>query len=309
MTAQGISLTPLLTKFQKPDIIKPRNNIEVLYKMAIVLGIDIGGTTTKIVGFDGNKLITPLFVRANDPVASAYGAFGKFTCENNIDIKDINQVMITGVGSAFVGTSMFGLSTTHASEFDAVGKGGLYLSKLDEAIVVSLGTGTAIIHAKENEITYMGGTGVGGGTVIGLSKKMLGVSNIDNIVELAKEGSLENIDLRISDMTSKDIIPTLPRKTTAANFGKLSDVATNGDIALGVLNMVYESIGMLAVFASRHKEVDKIVLTGNLSILPPALEVFDNLSSMFKVNFIVPDLANYATAIGAALMYNDPPTK
>ena len=130
---------------------------------------------------------------------------------------------------------------------------------------------------------------------------MLGVSNIDNIVELANEGSLDNIDLRISDMTSKDIIPTLPRKTTAANFGKLSDVATNGDIALGILNMVYESIGMLAVFASRHKNVSKVVLTGNLSILPQAEEVFESLSNMFKVDFTVPELANYATAIGAAL--------
>ena len=217
--------------------------------------------------------------------------------------------MITGVGSAFVGESMFGLPTTHVSEFEAVGKGGLYLSELDEAIVVSLGTGTAIIHAKKDEIVYMGGTGVGGGTLIGLSKKMLGVSNIDNIVELANEGSLDNIDLRISDMTSKDIIPTLPRKTTAANFGKLSDVATNGDIALGILNMVYESIGMLAVFASRHKNVGKVVLTGNLSILPQAEEVFESLSSMFKVDFTVPSLANFATAIGAALTCISPTSK
>ena len=277
--------------------------------MGIVLGIDVGGTTTKIVGFEDGKMITPLFVRANDPVASAYGAFGKFTCENKIDIKDITRVMITGVGSAFVGESMFGLPTTHVSEFEAVGKGGLYLSELDEAIVVSLGTGTAIIHAKSGEITYMGGTGVGGGTLIGLSKKMLGVSNIDNIVELANEGSLDNIDLRISDMTSKDIIPTLPRKTTAANFGKLSDVATNGDIALGILNMVYESIGMLAVFASRHKNTGKVVLTGNVSILPQAEEVFESLSSMFKVDFTVPNLANFATAIGAALTCITPTSK
>lgn len=270
--------------------------------MSIILGIDIGGTTTKIVGLEQGKMISPIIVRATDPVASAYGAFGKFTSQNNISINSIERVVITGVGSPFVNVAMFSLETMHVSEFEAVGKGGLYLSGLDEAIVVSLGTGTAIIHATKNDINYMGGTGVGGGTLIGLSKQMLGVSNIDNIVELASEGSLDHIDLRLSDMSSKDIIPTLPGKTTASNFGKLSDVATGSDIALGILNMVYESIGMLSIFASRHKNVDDIVLTGNLSVLPQAPEIFDSLNSMFGVKFTIPESANFATAIGAALL-------
>ena len=48
-----------------------------------VLGIDVGGSTTKIVGFrkekEGLSLIPPQFVRAADPITSIYGAFGKFT--------------------------------------------------------------------------------------------------------------------------------------------------------------------------------------------------------------------------------------
>ena len=44
-----------------------------------VIGIDVGGTTTKIVGFrkgeDGSReLIAPQFVRATDPLTSIYGA-------------------------------------------------------------------------------------------------------------------------------------------------------------------------------------------------------------------------------------------
>ena len=51
-----------------------------------VIGIDVGGTTTKIVGFRQKKngkqeLIAPQFVRATDPLTSIYGAFGKFTSE------------------------------------------------------------------------------------------------------------------------------------------------------------------------------------------------------------------------------------
>ena len=50
--------------------------------MGVVVGIDIGGSTTKIVGFDEKKnLIHPMFVTADDPITSIYGAFGKFTDE------------------------------------------------------------------------------------------------------------------------------------------------------------------------------------------------------------------------------------
>ena len=50
--------------------------------MGIIIGIDVGGSTTKIVGFDRNgNMITPMTVKANDPVASSYGAFGKFTAD------------------------------------------------------------------------------------------------------------------------------------------------------------------------------------------------------------------------------------
>ena len=59
--------------------------------MSSIIGIDVGGSTTKIVGFDENgKLIPPMLVKANDPITSAYGAFGKFTSENDIGIDEIN---------------------------------------------------------------------------------------------------------------------------------------------------------------------------------------------------------------------------
>ena len=63
--------------------------------MRTVIGIDIGGSTTKIVGIrtDGEniELIEPIFVRATDAITSVYGAFGKFTAENNIMLEDIEK--------------------------------------------------------------------------------------------------------------------------------------------------------------------------------------------------------------------------
>ena len=164
--------------------------------MSVIIGIDVGGSTTKIVGLkteaDNISLIEPQLVRANDPITATYGAFGKFTDENGLDIKDINRVMMTGVGSSYVKHNLYGLNCQRVAEFDSIGRGGLYLSGLDEAIVASLGTGTALIYAhKENgevKTEYLGGTGVGGGTLIGLSRKMLGVDTIEHIEQLCEGG-------------------------------------------------------------------------------------------------------------------------
>ena len=70
--------------------------------MKTIIGIDVGGSTTKIVGFRDNEMIAPQFVKATDPVTSLYGAFGKFTVENGIELSDIEKIQLTGVGSSYV---------------------------------------------------------------------------------------------------------------------------------------------------------------------------------------------------------------
>ncbi|MBQ8862384.1 MAG: pantothenate kinase [Clostridia bacterium] len=274
--------------------------------MKVIIGIDVGGSTTKIVGFRGDEVLGSTFVHATDPITSLYGAFGKFTVEHEIALDDIEKVIVTGTGSSYIKDSIYGLPCVHEAEFTCVGKGGLYLSGLSEAIVVSMGTGTALVHAKKDGngiITkYLGGTGVGGGTLIGLSKKLIGIGNIANIVDVAKTGTLDNIDLRISDMIQlgESNVP-LPNDMTAANFGKVSDIASKGELALGVINMVFETIGMIGYFATKSVGTKDLVLTGNMTNLPQAREIFANLNTLFDVNFIIPENAVFATAHGAAL--------
>ncbi|MBQ8175036.1 MAG: type II pantothenate kinase [Clostridia bacterium] len=274
--------------------------------MGVVIGIDVGGSTTKIVGFrkvgEKRELISPLFVKAADPVTSIYGAFGKFTDQNGLTLSDIEQVLTTGVGSSYLSKPIYELPCSSVPEFKSIGLGGLYLSHLDEAIVVSMGTGTAIVHARKGQdADYLGGTGVGGGTMMGLSKKILGIEEIEHLEELAAQGDLSHVDLRVGDITKKDKNVTLPDHMTASNFGKLSDVASPADVALGIMNTVFETIGMLALFAARSRGVGDIVLTGNLSRITYAKDVFASLSSMFSVNFMIPENAQYATVIGTAL--------
>ena len=276
----------------------------------IIIGIDIGGSTTKIVGFDtshGNspletKLIDPLFVRATDPITSIYGAFGKFLDVNNFSLSDIKKVMVTGAGSSYMSRPIYELPCQKIPEFDSIGLGGLYLSGLEKAVITSCGTGTAMVYAeKGKEPKYLGGTGVGGGTLLGLSKKLLGMDDVNHISELAMNGDISKIDLKISDISKSEIVSDFDDIMTASNFGKVSDIATKADIALGIINMVFETIGMMAIFAARNYGIRDIVLTGNLSVVPQAAGVFETLNRMFDMNFIIPKNSAFGPVIGAAL--------
>ena len=173
--------------------------------MRVIIGIDVGGSTTKIVGIKlGQKkeLISPQFIKANDPLTSIYGAFGKFTDENGIALSDIERIMMTGVDSAYIEKGLYGIKCVKVPEFQSIGLGGLYLSGLEQALCISMGTGTALVHAvRGGAMNYLGGTGVGGGTLMGLSRLLLNAESIEHIEAMANSGDLKNVDLRISDMT------------------------------------------------------------------------------------------------------------
>ena len=278
--------------------------------MSVVIGIDIGGSSTKIVGFSakdkGWELIEPQIIKANDPVTATYGAFGKFTDENNLAISDISKIMMTGVGASYIKNSLYGLKCQRVAEFDSIGRGGTYLSGLSEALVVSMGTGTAMVHARaDGTMKYLGGTGVGGGTLMGLSKLLLNAETMSNIEKYAEAGSLDNIDLRIKDMTASNSLTQLEGDLTAANFGKLSDIATKDDVALGIMNLVFETVGMVSIFAARSVGARDIILTGNVTRLAHCKRKFDEFNHLEigkGLNFIIPERSRYATAMGAAMI-------
>jgi type II pantothenate kinase len=265
-----------------------------------IIGIDIGGSTTKIIGLKNGETMTPMQVKATDPITSVYGAFGKYININKMSINDISKIMVTGVGASFIKDDIYGIKTTFVNEFTAIGKGGLYLSGLESAVIISMGTGTAFVKADSKKIAWMGGTGVGGGTLLGLSSKLLSIRNFESIVNLAEEGNIHNIDLSVGDISSATTA-SMPFETTASNFGKISDYATKSDIALGLINMVFQTIGMMAVFACRIDGTNDVVLCGNLTTIPHTPQFFEVIQKLHGIKFHVPIHAEYATALGAAL--------
>lgn len=270
--------------------------------MGIVIGIDVGISTTKIVGIADGKVTAPIRITAADPVTSLYGAFGKYLHDNNIDLKDVEKVMLTGVGSAYIKGAVYGLPTDTAEEFIADGLGARYESKLDHTIVVSMGTGTSFVRCDGNDMKHIGGIGIGGGTLQGLSRIMLNTNDVKQVASMAMQGDIRNINLRIGDITTQPL-PGLPMDATASIFARAKNDAPKEDIACGIISMVLQSIGSAAVLAALGTDIKDFVMIGNLSLLPQCKEIFPALEKLYKVRFHIPKYSQYCTAIGAALYY------
>jgi len=266
----------------------------------VILGIDVGGSTTKIVGLEDGKTFGMLQVRAADQVTSMYGAIGNLLSRHDIKPSDVSAIYLTGVGASFIDEQIYGIETHKVTEFDAIGRGALNMTGLDEALVVSMGTGTAFVKATKSEIIHLGGSGVGGGTIIGLALQMCGKRDVDAILALAEDGDLKNIDLSVSDILNSEV-HSLPFDLTASNFGKIKSTASDSDIALGVINMVFETAGMMAVFALKHETIKDVILTGSLAVFPQAKMVLPKFKNITGLNFIIPENAVFATALGATL--------
>jgi len=266
----------------------------------LIIGIDIGSTITKAVSIENGKVIKMIKTKASDAVTAATGAFGKIVLENGIKINTVERIEITGAGASKIKDDIFGITTDRVNEIEAIGTGGIFLSGMNNIIITNIGTGTVIIEAGDKGISHFGGSGVGGGTILGLGKKLLSVAEFYDIMELAKNGKLNQVDLLLGDIIDTNL-SFLNGDSTASNFGKMLDTANQSDIALAIINMVYQVIGVLSVFAARAKNYSRVVVTGNGSKNLIGRKVLVDVTSMYGIEFIYPEYAEYTTAIGAGL--------
>lgn len=270
--------------------------------MSIAIGIDVGISTTKIVGIRDGKVVSPFRVKATDPVTSLYGAFGKYLYDNHIELADVERVVLTGVGAAYIDKPVYGLPTDKADEFISDGLGAQYESKLSRMIVVSMGTGTSLVSCDGDDIRHIGGIGVGGGTLNGLSRLLLKTDDIHQIASLAMQGDIAHINLLIGDISAKPL-PGLPMDATASLFGNAQANAPREDIALGLICMVLQTVGSATILSALNSGIRDFVLIGNLTLLPQCKYVFPLMEKLYDVHFIIPKYSEFCTAIGAALTY------
>ncbi|MEM2940690.1 MAG: pantothenate kinase [Thermoproteota archaeon] len=272
--------------------------------MKVAVGIDVGGSTTKAVALKGKDILGVSEMPSSDPLATSIGLLGKLVVMMGYSLQDVDVIALAGGRSSQLPDNILGLRVVKVNEIKAAGTGGVVLTNLDEALVVSMGTGTALIEVRNGgkTIRHVGGTGVGGGTLIGLSRKMLGVSSVSVLVEMAEKGDSKRVDLTVGDIVG-DGIGMLSADMTASNLGRVGDTSSIEDLAAGITNLVGEVISSVAYLAASKLGLeDRVILVGRIAKLPPVLKSIQRTLSSFGVKPIVPKLPEYAVAVGAGYM-------
>ena len=265
-----------------------------------IIGIDAGSSNVKIVAIDENeKIIDNINKKTNLGSRTIEKALEEFFEQTQIKKEEISKFVVTGIGQEEITEDIFGIKTLKIDEFEAIGTGATTLANLNEALIISIGTGTAFIQANNGKYTHIGGTGVGGGTLINLCKKFAGINNFQEIERKTEKADIEKVDLRLKDIKKDAINSLLPPEITVANFGKMSKDANENDVILGIVNLIAETIGMMGIFATQNMKNKNIIVVGSITELTHIKKVLDMLSNLQNVNFIIPKNAEWAGALGA----------
>jgi type II pantothenate kinase len=214
---------------------------------------------------------------------------------------------VTGGRHLELGDFIDSMPIVHVNEIEAIGEGTMSLSGLNEkesTIIVSAGSGTACIHAHMGKYTHCSGTGVGGGTVLGLSKLLLGTSDPIEIAALAEKGSESEVDLILEDVVSGPI-GQLPSTTTAVNFGKVSKMDreyAREDIAAGIINLVGQTAARIATSVAMMFQANQIVVVGRAPSFNGLRKSLEEAASITGFTPHFPENGEYASALGALLV-------
>lgn len=266
------------------------------------VGIDAGTTVTKLAAVkDG--VITDLFRVDSEPSDEDIKVlFDVFLERNKLTEADIESVNLTGVGATGFKEKIHGIKPEYVHEFEADVAGAEFIAEGEkEFLLISLGTGTAYIHVKDNKATHVGGLGMGGGTVRGLSKYLAGTTDVKELKTCAEAGSLSNVNLTMADV-SKEKFDGLMGYLTASNFGKTEADASRDDLVAGIYSLVIENVIQTGCMMAGQMGIKTIVMIGGLCNSPELakrIEIFKKMYTDFR--FIIAKNGSYITAIGTAV--------
>jgi len=262
------------------------------------IGIDAGGTLTKIAYEERERIHVKSY--ATDQLQEL-----------------LQWLQITAPGADLYVTGgkrqrLEELSNHHIvpmDEFKALNKGTQFLLEQEKKetepffILVSIGTGTSIFYITPTSHERLLGSGIGGGTWMGLGKLISGKDSFHEFVELAKEGNHKSSDLLVEDIYTPDESP-IDGRLTAANFGKahMNENATPCDHLAALSQLMGETVLQLASQAAAAKQVQTIVfigstLEGNAKLKQVLASFQDRLP--YKPVFL--NRGAYAGAIGTLL--------
>lgn len=215
------------------------------------------------------------------------------------------RAVLTGCGAGALAQALGG-PLLEVDEFQAWGLGARQLlsdagQPLDRFLLVSVGTGTSALLVEPGGTRRVGGSALGGGTLLGLANPLLGSRDFAEIVKLAEQGDRGCVDLLVEDLYPQGA-PGLPGGLNAASFGKLARGSTSrpADRAHALMGLLGENIGMLCVALAAQHEVSHVVFGGGT--LRDNTRLCDLLRAMCMVGghqpLLLPD-GEFVGAVGA----------
>jgi type II pantothenate kinase len=267
---------------------KSRNSVRI--------GVDVGSSLTKLAFRGGSGAVR-------------YELLGRGAYDQVVETVQKLQPQVlglTGGGAAQLASRLDGRAV-QVNEFTAWGTGANHLlsrrQKTDTYLLVSLGTGTSVMLVDHQEVRRLGGTALGGGTILGLGAALLQESSFADTCALAAQGSRDSVDLLVRDIYSDPDRP-LKGDLTAASFGRMGRQDTSPppreDLAAAIMRLVGENVTLIAGGHARHLGLDRLVFGGSTLRNNPSLEaVLTEVSALLGLKAYFLTNGEFAGALGA----------
>lgn len=274
---------------------------QVILGFMLKLGVDFGLSNTDVVLVEDGSIVAKQMLKTGPARAEALAAVLQSL---GVGPAQLGAIASTGGLSRLLPEAFEGIPVQKIGEAQAVGRGALALTGLREALVVSAGTGTAMVLARGAEAQHFTGSAVGGGTLLGLSRLLLGTADPLEVARLAAQGNPSGVDSTLVDVIGGGI-GHLPPDATAVNLGRLVEVTSPSreDLAAGLVTLVGQVIAMIAINAVRAAGLSQIVIVGHLPDLQPIRQAFERVWYFYQVEPrpLIAPMSGWATAYGAAL--------
>jgi type II pantothenate kinase len=217
------------------------------------------------------------------------------------------RVVATGGGAARLARELAHFEVKTVPEFAAWARGApLLASRIGLALperylVAVVGTGTSVLALDPSGAKRIGGSALGGGTLLGLGRLLLGVDSFDEICALAARGDRRRVDLLVSDIYPGGEI-ALPGELNAASFAKLASREPQ-DIAHALVGMLGENIGLIAGNLARSFGAGAVLYCGSTLLHNAELqEILRWVTAMHGATAHFPEHGAFCGALGAVAM-------
>jgi type II pantothenate kinase len=266
------------------------------------VGVDVGGTLAKIA------------------LRNPAGAL-EFRFEPAIALDSVAELVaeakparlgLTGGGAAELARRL-GADAVAVNEFAAWGAGAKALLEGsgedagERYLLASVGTGTSVMLVDGMAVQRVGGTGLGGGTIVGLGALLLQTKSFADLVALAAAGDRRKVDLLVSDIYRRAGEIPLAADLTAANFGKANQHGSPppepADVAHALMGLVGESIALICAGLRTALQVRHVVFGGaTLRENAPLTDVLAQILGFTGTRTTFLENGEHTGALGALLL-------